>query len=78
MDRDAAALYQIVKDKLSQNSRIKDKPIMQTYVGPAVMSGQICGVQARVRKEYAFAYFVHCAAHRLNLVLCLSASFISC
>jgi hypothetical protein len=30
-----------------------------------------------VRQEYPFAHFVHCAAHRLNLVLCQSASSIS-
>ena len=45
--------------------------------GAAVMSGHIGGVQAQVRQHYPFAYFVHCAAHRLNLVLCQSASSIS-
>ena len=50
---------------------------MQTYDGASVMSGHINGVQAIVRQEYPFAHFVHCAAHRLNLVLCQSASSIS-
>ena len=70
-NRDAAALSQIFKEI---HSRIKEKPIMQTYDGAAVMSDQISCVQAQVCKEYLFAYFVHCAAHRLNLVLCQSAS----
>ena len=50
---------------------------MQTYDGASVMSGHINGVQAIVLQEYPFAHFVHCAAHRLNLVLCQSASSIS-
>jgi hypothetical protein len=33
------------------------------------MSGHIGGVQALMRQQYHFAYFVHCAAHRSNLVL---------
>ena len=40
------------------------------------MSGHIAGVQTLVREEYPFAYFFHCAAHRLNLILCQSASAI--
>ncbi|XP_028413650.1 uncharacterized protein LOC114536504 [Dendronephthya gigantea] len=74
---DAAAISQFVKDKLSPHSNIKDKLVMQTYDGAAVMSGHVSGVQVRVRQEYPFAYFVHCAAHRLNLVLCQSASSIA-
>ena len=77
MNRNAAAISQVVKDKLGQYSQIKDKLIMQTYDGASVMSGHINGVQALVRQEYPFAHFVHCAAHRLNLVLCQSASSIS-
>jgi hypothetical protein len=76
-NRDAAAVSRVIKDKLNQHSRIKDKLILQTYDGAAVMSGHISGVQVQVRQEYPFAYFVHCAAHRLNLVLCQSASSIS-
>ena len=77
MNRNAAAISQVVKDKLGQYSHIKDKLIMQTYDYASVMSGHINGVQALVRQEYPFAHFVHCVAHRLNLVLCQSASSIS-
>ena len=70
MNRNAAAISQVVKDKLGQHSNIKDKLIMQTYDGASLMSGHINGVQAIVRQEYPFAHFVHCAAHKLNLVLC--------
>jgi hypothetical protein len=71
----AAAITQVIKDKLSQHSGIKDKLIMQTY-DDAAMSAHINGVQVQVRQEYPFAHFVHCAAHRLNLVLCQSVSSI--
>ena len=77
MNRNAAAISQVVKDKPGQYSNIKEKLIMQTYDGASVMSGHINGVQTLVRREYPFAQFVHCAAHRLNLVLCQSASSIA-
>ena len=41
------------------------------------MSGHIGGVQTLMRQQYPFAYFVHCAAHRLNLVLSQAVSSIS-
>jgi len=49
---------------------------MQTYDGASAMPGYISGVQTLVRGDYPFAYFFHCAAHCLNLVLCQSASSI--
>jgi hypothetical protein len=36
--------------------------------GQIVESAHIGGVQTLMRQQYPFAYFVHCAAHRLNLV----------
>ncbi len=77
LNRNAAAISQVVKDKLGQYSNIEEKLIMETYDGASVMSGHINGVQTLVRQEYPFAHFVHCAAHRLNLVLCQSASSIA-
>ena len=57
---------------------VKEKLVMQTYDGDSVMSGHIAGVQALVGEKYPFAFFFHCAAHRLNLVLCQSTSAFSC
>ena len=77
-DRTAPAITVIVKKVLSKyGDSLQNKLIMQTYDGATVMSGHIAGVQALVREEYPFAFFFHCAAHRLNLVLCQSASSIS-
>jgi hypothetical protein len=50
-----------------------DKP----YDGASVMLGHLNGVQAQIQREYPFAHFVHCVAHRLNLVLCQAASSIA-
>jgi osmotically-inducible protein OsmY len=47
--RNAAAMTQVIKDKLSQHSGIKDKLIMQIYDGAAVMSGHINSVQVQVK-----------------------------
>jgi sRNA-binding regulator protein Hfq len=41
------------------------------------MLGHLNGVQAQIQREYPFAHFVHCVAHRLNLVLCQAASSIA-
>ncbi|XP_065070326.1 uncharacterized protein LOC135695262 [Rhopilema esculentum] len=77
-DRTASSISTIVKMLLHRyGEALKNKLIMQTYDGASVMSGHISGVQTLVRDDYPYAYFFHCAAHRLNLVLCQSASSIS-
>ncbi len=73
LNRNAAAISQVHKDKLGQYSNIKEKLIMQTYDVASVMSGHINGVQTLVHQQYPFAHFVHCAAHSLDLGLCQSA-----
>ncbi|CAB4035403.1 zinc finger MYM-type 1-like, partial [Paramuricea clavata] len=70
----APALSEVIKNGLNKYSdSLKSKLIMQTYDGAAVMSGHINGLQTLIRQDYPFAFFFHCAAHRLNLVLCQSA-----
>jgi len=46
--------------------------IAQCYNGASVMSGEVSGLQARFReihKNAVVAVYVHCHAHRLNLVI---------
>ena len=43
--------------------------IGQSYDGASVMSGQVSGVQARIKASAELAIYVHCYAHRLNLVV---------
>eukprot|EP00795_Rhopilema_esculentum_P003953 gene3953-15285_t len=76
-DRTAPTITAIIKDIFKKyGSSIQKKLIMQTYDGASVMSGHIAGVQTLVTEQYPYAFFFHCAAHRLNLVLCQSASAI--
>jgi len=51
-----------------------NKLIAQSYDGASVMSGRINGVQAIIRRQYPYAYFLHCYAHQLNLVVERAAS----
>ena len=39
----------------------------QAYDGASVMSGNLTGLQTRVKKISTEAMFVHCCAHNLNL-----------
>ena len=74
-DRCAVAISDAVRSILSRyGESLKEKVMLQTYDGASVMSGQIGGLQTLIRDEYLFAFFFHCAAHRLSLVLCQSAS----
>ncbi len=41
----------------------------QAYDGASVMSGKHSGVQFRIKEVVKQAFFVHCNAHCLNLVL---------
>lgn len=47
----------------------KNHLIGQAYDGAAVMSGKHSGVQARIRDKAKYAFYIHCSAHCLNLVL---------
>ncbi|XP_043923560.1 zinc finger MYM-type protein 1-like [Protopterus annectens] len=46
-----------------------EKVIAQSYGGASVMSGIQHRVQAIIRDEFKYAYYVHCYAHQLNLVM---------
>lgn len=46
-----------------------DNLVGQSYDGAAVMSGRCAGVQTRVKEVAKYAFYVHCSAHCLNLVI---------
>ena len=46
-----------------------DKLIAQCYDGANNMSGCHNGLQTKIKTLYQYAYFVHCYAHQLNLIL---------
>uniref|UniRef100_H3ALD6 DUF4371 domain-containing protein n=1 Tax=Latimeria chalumnae TaxID=7897 RepID=H3ALD6_LATCH len=66
-DRSAKALADMVF-KYLEEFQCGNKLVAQTD-GAAIMSGEVSGLQARVRERYPKALFVHCYAHVLNLVL---------
>ena len=66
----APAISSAVKQRLRRyGDTLKDQLIMQTYAGASMMSGHISRVQCLRCADYPSAYFFHCTAHRLNLVL---------
>ncbi|PNF14161.1 hypothetical protein B7P43_G13483, partial [Cryptotermes secundus] len=75
-DRSANSLFNHALEILN-DFECGPKLIAQTYDGAAVMASQHAGVQAKIREQYPNAIFVHCYAHRLNLVLAQSAKTIS-
>ena len=52
--------------------------IAQCYDGASVMSGHLSGVQKHIQdKAGSGCVYVHCYAHRLNLVVVNTASIVS-
>ena len=47
----------------------KSNLVGQGYDGAAVMSGRCSGVAARIKAEVKHAFYIHCNAHCLNLVI---------
>ena len=66
---DAVAIYTHIKF-FSQKCGIYELPIAaQGYNGAAVISRSENGVQSNIRKDHPPAFYIHCMAHKLNLVL---------
>ncbi|XP_076348019.1 zinc finger MYM-type protein 1-like, partial [Tachypleus tridentatus] len=66
---DADSLLKKIMETLAKCGIVHNACIGQCYDGAAVMSGHNSGVLERFRKEVSQAVYVHCYAHRLNLVL---------
>lgn len=60
--------------------RFEEKLVAQTYDGAAMMASALNGLQAKVKAVAPLlsAVFVHCFAHRLNLVLSQGVKSIQC
>lgn len=68
-DMTAGGVFNTLLSTLERYELRMDNIRGQGYDGCSTMSGQYTGVQARVREVSNCAYFVHCFAHRLNLVI---------
>lgn len=67
---DASSLANKIISSLEQYGlEHKENLVGQGYDGAAVMSGRCSGVQARVKQVAKYAFYVHCNAHCLNLVI---------
>lgn len=67
-DRTSEMLYNLLHTILEQFD-YEHKLVGQCYDGASVMSGQLNGLQKKFKDKAPQAIFVHCLAHRLNLVL---------
>lgn len=65
---DSETLFKIVLDALLRFEIDIRKCRGQCYDGAFNMSGEITGLQTRIRELVLRAYYVHCAGHNLNLV----------
>ena len=70
-DRRASAIAQYVLGILQKFNSV-EKLVAQTYDG-SVMSSEMNGVQAKIKENVSEAMFLHCCAHKLNLMLLHSA-----
>ena len=69
-DKSAERLTDVIAATLNCFDCANKKLVSQTYDGAAVMVGNLRGVQSRLKsKGFTHAHFIHCYAHKLNLVL---------
>ncbi|XP_063816563.1 solute carrier family 35 member C2 isoform X1 [Pseudophryne corroboree] len=71
-DRRAPAIAEYLLGVLEQYNCLK-KLVSQTYDGASVMASDLNGLQARIKEKIPEAMFIHCYAHKLNLVYLHSA-----
>jgi hypothetical protein len=66
---DAQSLAEQILTVLSDRNLPHDRCIAQCFDGASVMSGKHNGVQKIIRDSIESCIYVHCAAHKINLVL---------
>ena len=69
MTCNAESLTKYIIDTISKCGLSINRCVAQAYDGASVMSGSCTGVQTRVQQHAPMAIYIHCMAHRLNLVL---------
>lgn len=69
VSRDAISLQNLILDFLEEK-KLGNLPIVgQSYDGASVMSGYKNGLQMKIKQNHPQAIFIHCLAHKLNLVI---------
>lgn len=69
VDLRAESIFNLIKDLLVKFDLSLANCVAQAYDGASTMSGELSGVQTRVRQVVPFCVFVKCYAHRLNRAL---------
>ena len=67
-DRRVSAIAQYVLGILQKFNSV-EKLVAQTCDVASVMSSELNGVQAKIKEDVPEAMFLHCYAHKVNLVL---------
>lgn len=73
-DSCAESLALFIMNKLSSQGLDLQMCIGQCFDGASVMRGNMSGVQAIIRQGVPYTVYIHCYAHRLNLVLVKSVT----
>lgn len=73
-DLTAGNISKVILDICNSLGLNMNKMVGQGYDGCSTFSGNISGVHERIQELYPKAIYVHCAAHRLNLVLSQSTN----
>ena len=68
-DRSASGIANVILEELNKYELGSEKFVSQSYDGAPVMSGHVGGVQKLVKDVYPNAYFNHCYAHQLNIIM---------
>lgn len=68
--RGASHLASIILTAIQKYNIYKIPLVAQSYDRANVMSGSISGVQQKNWEHYPEAVYIHCLAHKLNLVIC--------
>ena len=66
---DAESLVNFIHDTVTRIGFDWNYCVAQCYDGASVMSESFSGVQARLRAKSPQAFYIHCHAHKLNLVI---------
>lgn len=67
--QNSISLYNTIKNKLEALGIYQIPIIGQAYDGAAVMSGSQTGLNIRIQNDHPSALYIHCMAHKLNLVI---------
>ena len=78
LDTRSATLFEAILEFLNQFELDIQKLRGQAFDGASNMRGEFNGLQALIRSKAPSAYYVHCFAHRLNLVIVSVATEVDC